>query len=760
MKRFGKFVIRFRTFFIIITLLITAFFGFFIKDLKINPDITSYLPKDDSVVVRFNYIGQQYSSSSMAIIIIESDDIFSKETIEHINTITNTIKGVEGVDYVTSLTNVLDIRTGADSSIEISRLIDEYNLPQTREQLSRLKAYTLSRDIYVGRLISADSRYSTIVCRINQEYKSNDVAKNIRSAVEALNLKEPLMFEGIPFQLQNIFDYIRDDLFLLVPMIVLLIAVTLAISFRSLRGVVLPIVSVGMGIIWTMGLMALLGVPLTPISDAIPVVLFAVGVAYSIHVINKFNATVNDKESKKEQSALALGEVGLAVLLAGVTTFLGFLSFIVGAYLWIIRDFGIFSSLGVLFILIISLTFTPSVLSLLKVPKPGRSAKTQARPHSLLGWIMEKSAALTVKHRKWVILISLGIFIASFTGIPLIQNKIDILNYFRESTSIRKTANLMNKEFGGSLPIQILIKGDLQDPEVMNEVKKFQNFLNTCPNVHNAQSIADFIEQMNEVMGEGKRIPDARDKISNLWFLIEGDEMLKQLVNSDKTEGIIQAYMTNSDTYIYHKINDGIDQYIKEVKNPKVTFEKTGMPAIYSNLDDSLILNLLESMVLSLLLIFICMLCLVKSFKGALVGMLPLLFSMAFIFGFMGIAGIALDIATVLIASITVGAGIDYSIHFVTAYRTFTKNGHSVNEAIAATLTTSGKAIVINVSTIILGFLVLVFANLIPLQQFGILIAVTMFTSGFAAITLLPSAISQFNLRFTKNNVQIQKENL
>lgn len=751
MKKIGNFVIRFRGFFIALTLCITVFLGYFIKDITINPDITSYLPKEDPVVERFNYIGREYSSSSMAILMVEADDIFTQQCINDINNITTALKATEGIDYVTSLTNVLDIRSGADSSIEISRLIDEYNLPQTTDDLKRIKAYTLGKPLYVGRLISADSRYATIICRINQDYDKIEAAKNIRNTVDSLKIPEAILYEGIPFQLLNIFDYIKSDLLLLVPLIMILIAVTLAISFRSLRGVLLPLASVGMGIIWTMGLMGLLGVPLTPISDAIPVVLFAVGVAYSIHVINKFNASITEKDLRKPQSSQALGEVGLAVLLAGVTTFMGFLSFVFGAYLWIIRDFGIFSALGILFILFISLTFTPAVLSYMKVPRPRKVKESKSGKHTILGWMMEKFAGLTIRHRKAVLWASLLIILAGIAGIPLIKNKIDILNYFGKETSIRATADVMNREFGGSLPIQVIVKGDLQDPAVMKETKKLQDFLNTLPNVSNAQSIADFIEQMNDIMGEGKRVPDDRDKIANLWFLIDGDEMLHQLVNSDRNEGIIQAYMTNSDTRVFHEVNNAIDDYIASVKTPGVQFEKTGMPAIYANLDDSLVMNLASSLVFSLLLIFICMLFLVKSLRGALTGMLPLLFSMAIIFGFMGVAGIALDIATVLIASITVGAGIDYSIHFVTAYRSFMRQGLSINESISATLTSSGKAIVINVVTIMLGFLVLNFANLIPLQQFGILIALTMLTSGFAALTLLPAAISQYKLTFIRS---------
>ena len=515
MKKFSSFIIKNRLAVVIATLVITAGLGFFIKDITINPDITSYLPKDDTIVTRFNYVGKQYSSSSIAIVIIESDEIFSKETIGHINDITSVLRNTKGVDYVTSLTNVIDIKTGADSSIEISRLIDEYNLPQTKEDLQKIKQYTLNNKLYAGKLVSADSKYATIVCRINQDVDKNEVSQQIKSAVENLKLPEKTYFEGIPFQLLNILEYIQKDLLLLVPLIILLIAVTLYFSFRSMRGVLLPIISVGMGIIWTMGLMAICKVPLTPISDAIPVVLFAIGVAYSIHVINKFNERIIDPQRIKEQSIDALEEVGIPVFLAGITTFLGFLSFIFGAYLWIIRDFGIFSSLGVLFILFISITFTPAVLSMLKVPHLRQKTNVEGKKKkSPLLWMMEKLSVLTLKHRNAVLIVSLLIIIGSLAGIPLIKNKIDLLNYFRDGTSIRTTSRLMNKEFGGSLPIQIIAKGDIQDPAVMNEIKKFQDYLNANPNVSNAQSVSDFIEQMSDAMGEGKKIPDSREKES------------------------------------------------------------------------------------------------------------------------------------------------------------------------------------------------------------------------------------------------------
>jgi hydrophobe/amphiphile efflux-3 (HAE3) family protein len=758
MKKLSTFILKFRLAFIIVIVLITSVFAFFIKDLKINPDITTYLPKNDSVVARFNYIGKSYSASSLGVVIVENQNgIFNKETLKNINGLTSKFKSVEGVNFVTSLTSVLDIKK-TDDGLEISRLMDEYNIPQTPEEIQKIKDYTMSKSIYKGRLISEDGKYTAIVCRISQDADKNTVAKELKKIVTESGIPEKTYLDGVPFQFLTIQEFIINDLILLTPLIVLIISISLLVSFRNLRGILLPIIAVAMGIIWSMGLMSIMGVKLTPISDAIPVVLYAIASSYGIYIINKFRDTVTNKETKMEDAREGLAEVGLAVILSGLTTFAGFLSFVFGAYLTIISDFGIFMALGVIFNLIIAITFIPAVLSYLPVQKKKNHENPEVKRSGILERFLGHLAEVIIKRKKLVLALTCIVVLLFLAGIPLIKNNIDILNYFRPNTSIRQSAKVMNKEFGGSIPIQVLVRGDIQDPKVLGEMKRLQNFLNNQKDVKNAQSVADFIEEMNDCMGEGKKIPDSRDKVANLWFLIEGEDLIKQLVNDEKSEAIVQASMVNVETKRYHEINNDLDNYISEINDNSFTMAKTGMPSIYASFDDNLMSNLFQSIILSILLIFICMLLLLKSLKGAIVGMIPLLMTMGFIFGFMGLTGIALDIATVLIASITVGAGIDYAIHFITTYTYYIKNGWTVSEAIRETMVTKGKAIIISVFTIMFGFLVLVFANLMPLQQFGILIAVTMFCSGFGAITVLPSVISLFNLKLVKEKY-IKKEN-
>jgi predicted RND superfamily exporter protein len=747
MKKLAQIVIKLRTFIVITTILVTLILGYFIKDLKINPDIFSYLPKSDPAVKLFDYIGEKYAGNYLAIVALETDDVFSKETIERINQLTNEFKLVDGVSYVTSLTNVLDIKKGK-GGIEIGKLIDEYNLPQTDEELKKLKSYTLSKDMYRGRIVSEDSKATLIICRLREDVDKIKIARQLKEIVKKMNLKEKIHYSGLPFQLMDISEIILNDLKFLVPIVSFLIIICLFFSFRNLRGVFLPIISVLISTIWTLGIMSIFKVPLTVISDIIPVILVAVGTAYSIHVVSKFDEDLSTIEDNIKAAQNALSEVGIPVILAGVTTIAGFISFVFGSYLTAISQFGIFSSLGILFALIISLTFTPSVLSLSSSKRKTTILSENFSKKNSVDRFMDKIGEWVLNNEKIIIVCAIIVVVLCFIGIPKIKREVNMLDYFSSKHPIRITEEMMEKKFGGSIPVQILVKGDIQDPSVLKEMKKMEEFLKTQDNVHNPQSIADFIEEMNDVMGEGKTIPDSKDKVSNLFFLLEGEDMISQLVNPEKTEAVIRATLESVDTKRGRKLIKNIDEYIKKINNSSVTFIQADMPIIYRNLDDSIINSQVQSLIIALVLIFICLVFLTHSITGGLVSLTPIVFTLLVIFGFMGFSGVPLDVATVLVGSISIGIGIDYSIHFVNRFRKEFKEDKTELGALDKTLETTGKAILINVLTVMMGFLVLVLANLVPLRRFGILVALTMISSGVGSITLLPAIILLSKAKF------------
>ncbi|MEJ2664618.1 MAG: MMPL family transporter [Spirochaetia bacterium] len=706
MKRFSEFVIKFRIPIIIITIIITAVLGFLMK-FDINADLSSYLPADDPAAKLYRYIGQKYAGSNIAIVALETDDIFNKQTIADVNTLTNEFKLLKGVAYVTSLTNVLDVKTLPDG-MDIGKLIDEYNLPQTPAELARLKAYTLSRPIYNGRLVSADATVTLIICRLAEDFNKGDVAKQIRETVGRQHPAEKVYYSGLPFQVLEISDIIVKDIVFLIPLAGLVILLVLFFSFRTIKGVLLPLTTVGISIVWTLGIMSVFNIPLSIISNIIPVVLIATGSAYSIHVINRFGE-YRGNQSRINHSISSLKEVGVPVMLAAN-----------------------------------ALEFDGPMAK-----KPGAAKKSGS---GAVNRIMDRIGSFVLKYNKAIIFTGIIIAIVSVIGMPMISREIDMLSYFKGNTNIRQAESIIGNKLGGSVPIQILVKGDIQDPRVLREMADLETYLKNEVKLNNPQSIVELIEEMNKAMGEGKKIPDSKSKIVNLWFLIEGDEVVSQMVNNDKTEALITATTVNFNTRNLKTIVEKIGNYIHSHDSGLVTFQQTGLSAIYTRLDQSIVNSQIQSIIIAIIMVFLVNMLLMRSLAGGLLGIIPISFTLLFLFGFMGFAAIPLDIATVLVGSISLGIGIDYSIHFIHRFKSELKNQKSMHDALNKTLETTGKGILINVATVTLGFLVLLLSSLIPLNRFALLIAITMIGSGVGAVTLLPAVIIVSRIDFLKTN--------
>jgi len=740
MTKLSFLVIKKSKLLIVLTVLITLVLSLSLRNLTINPDITSYFPKSDPDIQLFNYLGEEYGGNSLAMVALETEDIFNSRTIETIHELTSRFRLAPGVSYVTSLTNVLDIRED-EYGFEIGRLVDEYNLPRTPEELADLKEYTLSKQMFRGLLVSEDAGATLIICRLRHDTDEVEASRQIKEIVKEIDPAEKVYYGGFPFMMLDIHNMITDDLKFLIPLVSFLIILFLYLSFRTLQGVLLPLLSVVISIIWTLGVMSLLRIPLTIISNVIPVILIAVGSAYSIHVLSRFNEETIEGKSRRKNLAAALHEVGMPVFLAAITTIVGFISFIFGSYLLMIREFGIFAALGVLFTLITSVTFVPAVISL-TAGKNNRSQKTQGKKRRITTVLVSGIKKLVINRQKTVLLVGSLLIILGIAGIPQMERRVDLIEYFQTDAGIRQAEEFMQEKFGGSGIIQVFVEGDIQDPAVLKEMKKMEEFLLAQGDVHNPQSVVGLLEELNYVMGEGRTLPDTKSKVSNLWFLLEGEEVMTQMVNAGRTEAVIQATVEGGlDTARVHELVTSLDEYMAGIDPQLVTFSQTGMPSIHRNLDLSIIRSQFQSLILAVVLVFIVMFFLLGSLSGGLIGLAPIGFTLVIIFGFMGFTGIPLDIATVLVAGVSIGIGIDYSIHFLGRYRREIKKGHPQKTAVERTLNTTGRAILTNLITVTCGFFVLIFCELVPLQRFGILVAVTMLSSGFGALILLPSVL-------------------
>lgn len=752
-------IIRYRKIIIVFTLLLTLVLGYSASQLTINSDFTSYLPESDPAVSTLNYISKQYSGKHIALIAIATDEIFSKETLESIQYLTNQFKQIDGISYVTSLTNIIDIKKVGDD-LEISQLIDETNIPHSQTELQELKKYVLSKELYRGRIVSEDSKVALIICRIREGSDDIQIAREIKSIIHSSNISGRVYCAGYSFNLLEVSKVIVDDLRTLLFFSLLIIICVLYVSYRSFYGVVLPLVSVLLSIVWTLGCMHIMNFQISLVTNVIPIILIAVGSAYCIHLLSKYREQSKNEQNRMHTIQKALTEVSQPIFFATITTIVGFLSFIFGSYLSVIKEFGILSALGIFFSFINTITFIPAVLSFLphgNTTSSLRKNRKSPRWSSAVSLVVPTAISTIAKHRIIILVVTSILCITCIFSITKLQRSVDMTKYFKEGTDIRVASEMMRQKFNGDMPVYFIVRGDIMNPRVLTEMKKLQEFIRTQKNIFKPYSIIDLIEEMNDVLGEGRTIPDTKEKIGNLWFLLEGNETVSQMVNSDKTEAIIQATMPNVESPSeMEELDKHIHEFIsKSIDTSIVTITVTGMPLINIHMDQAIVQSQLQSLSIALIFVFFCMVFLQRSFLGGILGIIPIVITLLIIFGCMGFMGIPLNLATVLVGSISIGIGIDYPIHFMNRFRreyslTFDKIG-----SLATTLSTTGKAITINVITVMMGFLVLIFSNLVPLQNLGILIGITMLSSGLATLTLLPTIIiTMTDGILTKTNYQ------
>ena len=790
MRVFAELVIKYRKIIIAVTLLLTIVSCFFIPHLKVNPDVISYLPKNDEVSMLFDSIGKSFQGNTIAVIGYKSDNVFTNKSLNELKIITDTLKLLPGVSYVNSLINVIDIRE-TDSVLQIVPLIDEYNIPQKQKELDSLKTYVLSKELYKGLLVSEDAsatvitvkilpdfgikpdssitkdsviayysarypqpifkliydnKYDTLIVNVNKAR----VAELIKNKLQNLNIKYgKLYFGGIPYLINEIGDIIAHDIIILGILAFLIILIVLYVSFKSWRGVIMPIFSVTIAILWVLGLMSVLGIEISMITNVVPVVLLATGSAYTIHVVNRINETyLQEKADIKSITIKALSYITVPVFFAAITTIVGFISFIFGSYITIIVQFGIFTALGVLFSFIISVTFIPAFLSFFPYVKVSLKNTEFENKKSKLKEFLTKLNNYNALAKKYIITLWIFIIIIFAFGISRIERRVDIIDYFKKTHSIKKTENFLRETFGGTSYLYVYVKGDIQNLKTLQIIDSIQQYIKSINHITHTLSVVDILKEMNNVMGEGKRLPNNQDKIYNLWFLMEGQDILAQLVANGNTEALIQATINTTDSKIMADMVNNIDNYLSKYKNiTNINIKQSGFPPLYKRLDESLINSQIYSLIIAIIFMFIVVSYILKSFKTGLLAIVPIVATIITIFGTMGWFHIPLDIATVLVASISMGIGVDYAIHLISQYVHEINLSSSHSESILKALTISGKAILINVLSVTLGFLVMLFSELVPIQRFGFLIAVTMITSGLSTLTLLVATLNLINIK-------------
>ena len=779
-KNVVEFIIKNRFKILTFVLIVSLISLYKLKDLKVNPDVIKYLPKKDTSIIKFERIGELYNSNYFIIIGYRCENVFDNDVLKEIDEITKKIEDIKGIAGVTSLTNIIDIKL-VDSVITIEPLIDTDLIPFDNEFLDSLKKYATNKKIYKNRIVSEDGKSTLIIVRYESdfsinisnvsnkdsivdyyknyyiepyfeiEYSKNEINISINKTLLTSYLKEniktnhgELYFGGIPSIVLELTKIIKTDALYLGILAIIIILASLLIIFKHKQAIIFTILNVLLSILWTFGLMSFFNIELNILTNIIPVILIAVGSAYTIHVINKIRelyfATYNFYNSIIE----AMKYLIKPLFFSAITTMVGFLAFIAGSYLVIIKLFGLFSAIGIFISFANAYFLTPIYFYLF--PLKLDASKIQAiKKKSKVNKILHKNFFFVKKYNKQILFTTLILVVIFAFAVPHIERSSSIIDYFKSNSEVKKGDNFLTKNFGGSIYFFVNISGDVLDLKNLLWLDSLQQKIDNLKSVSYTFSIVNLFKEMNYVMGEGEVLPNSQEKINNLWFLIDGQKITEQVITSDLQNTCLQVVLNTTESKIMNELLNFTNDYLEKHKTTNINVFYAGYPEIYTKLDNSIVKSQILSLIIAILFMFFVFITILKNFTISMYSLTPLVITILALFGIMSIFKISLNVATVLVASILLGIGIDYSIHFLSYLQYELKQNKDFNEALYNSITISGKAIVINVISVSLGFSVLIFSQLVPIIYFGILLSITMIVSGISALVILPVILEKFN---------------
>ncbi len=798
---------------IVLLALSIGYFGWNAKEFRLDASADSLLLEDDQDLKVFRELSERYQSSGFLVVALTPrDTLFSRSTLDGVDQLAQELVQIDGIDSVNSL---LDVPLLAQGEGSLTELASGYRtLRDTDVDLTKAQAELVGSPIFSELVISADGAVTALRLNVRpapefeklqserrrlsmamregdssaataarfrqvstayQQVKdqtdraNHEMILNIRKTLEAHQALGRLMLGGVTMIADDMITFIKSDLVNFGAGVLVFLIVMLAVIFRSIRWVILPLASCVYAGITMIGLLGVAGWQVTVISSNFISLMLILTMSMTVHLIVRYRQFASDHHdwSHGECLSATMAKMVWPCLYTALTTILAFGSLVLSSIKPVI-DFGWMMSLGLVVTFLTSFLFFPAIASVLGTP---RRPSLQAAPGTkMTGWLSRISA----ERGAWVISISLVAAALGGVGISRLEVENSFINYFGKDTEIYQGLELIDRKLGGTTPLDVLIKFESQNdlsemaevsgdseldlllgtvsegdpvdywftPEKIKTVSDAHDFLASRYGVGQVLSLASLIRVGESVTRESfdsfqlavlyKRMPeDLKQALLTPYVSIDTNEVRLTARVKDSLPDLRRADLLR-------EISAGLEQ---ELGLSPERVQISGLVVLYNNMLQSLFESQILSLGVVMLGIAAMLLVLFRSLKLAIIGIVPNLLAAAVILGVMGWTQIPLDMMTITIASITLGIAVDNSIHYLYRFRSELPRLQDYVSTLHYCHANIGRAIFYTAITIIVGFSILVLSNFLPTIFFGLLTALGMAIALLASLTLLPRLI-------------------
>jgi predicted RND superfamily exporter protein len=750
-----------------------------VPQIKMDTSTEGFMHDDDPVLLEYNAFRAQFGRDERVVLALKSDNIFSLKFLNTLKEIHEEIEDkVPYLDDVTSLYNVRNTRGEGDKLIT-DDLLEPF--PTTKADVERIKKQAMASHFYKDLLISQDGKMTTIVIETDAyshvgEKEVSDVdafdegfgdeaeektikerafltdAENhellvaINTIVEKYKKDDLKIYvAGSPAVNNSLKAQMQADMQKFMRITFLIIIVFLFVMFRRLSAVFYPLLVIILSLLATVGTMAWAGTAFKLPTQIVPSLLLAVSVGATVHILSiffdKFNATGDQRESIK----YTLGHSGLAIAMTSVTTAIGVGSFS-GSEVAPIADLGTFASFGVMVSLLLTLTLLPALLSVTKLKQKPKKVEGK------LDVIMKKIAIIPIRYYKSIIVISFALVALALFSASKIELSHNPLFWFQPDDYNRVSTIEIDKTLNGSVTIEVVVDSKKEngwnDPERLNKLNTFsaelEKYVDSYTHIGKVVSLATIVKETNRALHENKEefytIPNNADLVSQELLLFEnsGSDDLEDVVDSQFSKARITIKLPWTDAVKSHEVLSYVKTQAAKTF-PNDTVVTTGMIPLLINTFANSVHSSVTSYIIAFIAITIMMMLILGSVRIGLLSMIPNLTPIILGLLIMSVTNIPLDMFTLLIGSIAIGLAVDDTIHFLHNFRRYYLESGDSAKAIEQTFHTTGKAMVITTIVLSLGFFAYMMANMISVQNFGLLTGSVIVLALLADLLLAPA---------------------
>ena len=788
-----------------LVLLITFGLAFGVQYFQLDASSDTLLLEDDDDLKFYRDTNKTFGGGGGDFLVVTYspfDELFTQETLTKIEELSDELEELEEIDSVLNFLDVPLLESPRQSISEIAS--NPISLRKKNVDLSLAKKEFSSNPVYRGLLVSEQldtvalqailkpaTQYDSKIqerYRINEESSLSEIERQLqldllsqeidvlqkenvaarkklvadtRAIISKYKNDAEIYLGGGPMISTDTIQFILNDIVFFGFAVCLLFITVLGFIFRQIRWILLPLISAFISAIVVTGLISFVGLKVTVVSANYIALLMIIAISLTMHLVVRYQELLskNSELSQKEIVLMASTQMFVPCLYTALTTIVAFLSLIVSD-IKPITDFGLLMATSIVIAFLVTFSFFPAVIS--KLPKKEKD------------YVEDQSSGITLfifqifkNSRIKIIFFSLIVFGLSVLGISMLSVENKFIDYFKSDTEIYKGLSLIDEKLGGTAPLDLVINAhvteqidddfeDFDDPFGMDDSASGYWF--TSQNLDRLEEIHDYLESRTEIgkvlsVSSGIKLAEIANgkKLNDLELAF-----MRELLPEDIKESLLNSYISDDDNQVRLQARvkeslDGlnrknlIDEINYDLENKfgldNQQFRLTGISVIYNNLLQSLFSSLIGSVGIVFIAIFVMFLFLFRSVSLALIGMVPNFLAAGFVMGSIGFSGVPMDIMTVTVAAISIGIGVDNTIHYLHRFKREFDISKDYEECLKNSHTTIGRAMFYTSSTIVIGFLILLSSNFNPSVFFGIFTSLAMIMAILGSLLLLPTLL-------------------